>query len=226
MTKEDVFNIMGKYYGNQHFRWATEKGISEHDLRLLTEILKQINALGYDFSSIDTNAVYMCEDDRIAEILLDNYDKFEYPGFKLMFLGNIRFRSYSKFVPRLLEIYNTPDSEDILFRVSDMLCQIRAKQYIPEYLEIVNRPDYGIENYDCMIELLCKLKVKAVIPRLLELVEVNPHCFRWDLVKYAPLFKDPSLIPHISVFLDSDDGELRSLARKAIKKLESFAEKM
>ena len=49
MDKQEVFSIMGSYYGNAYFRDAT---LTPEDARLIAQILDEINALGYHFSNL------------------------------------------------------------------------------------------------------------------------------------------------------------------------------
>ena len=56
-TKEQVFTIMGKYYGNAYWRSAVGC-YSEEDLIFLTEILDKINALGYQ-SNAKNGSLYV-----------------------------------------------------------------------------------------------------------------------------------------------------------------------
>ena len=62
-------------------------------------------------------------------------------------------------------------------------------------------------------------KAKEVLPRLIELYQRYPDEWRWDLLKYGWYFKDVSIIPYIEPYLTCDDGEYRSMAKKAMQKL-------
>lgn len=75
MTKERVFEIMGKHYGNAYYRSAIRLGISEHDLKLTTELLDKINALGYNFSNM--HPLMETEDVRFPPLILEYYGKFD-----------------------------------------------------------------------------------------------------------------------------------------------------
>ena len=218
LTKEQVFEIMGKYYGNAHWRWD----YSEHDLRLTTEVLDKVNSLGYHFSNL--NKLHNTEDVRFVPIILEYYDKFECKTYSNWFLQSICFRSYSEYIPNLVAIYEQTDDLDLKNAVSQCFLQMRCKKYIPEYLRIVNDPNYG-ENFDWTMDVLCKLRVKEAIPKLLELVNRYPQKWTWTFIWGAPFFKDPSLIPYLEPFLDHPDGEFRSMARKGISKLNDIKSK-
>ena len=52
LSKDEVFEIMGSYYGNAHYRDAQRLAWSAHDLGLTKHILDEVNALGYKFSNL------------------------------------------------------------------------------------------------------------------------------------------------------------------------------
>lgn len=216
LTKERVFQIMGKYYGNAYYRSAIQHGIPEDDLILLTEVLDKINALGYRFSNL--HALQQTDDVRFVPIILEHFRSFKSANYRSGAIDVIRFPSYQDCVPQLLRIYEESSSPQTQLDISQALLQIRSKKYISEYLRIINKPDYGTEH-DFLIDLLCKLRVKEVVPKLLELLNSDPNMWSWTFLKYAPIFRDPSLLPLIEPYLEANDSEIRALARKAIKKL-------
>ena len=70
-TKEQVFTIMGKYYGNAYWRSAVGC-YSEEDLIFLTEILDKINALGYQSNAKNGSLyVWMSKRDVDSQFLVD-----------------------------------------------------------------------------------------------------------------------------------------------------------
>ena len=218
MTKERVFEIMGKYYGNAYYRSAIRLGISEHDLKLTAELLDKINALGYNFSN--THPLMDTEDVRFPPLILEYYRKFDALNYQEATLSTLCFKSYCEFVPQLLQIYQHSDSLQIRNCASQCIFSINSPKYLSECLEIVNQPNYGA-THDYLIDYLCKRRVHKVIPKLLNLLEDYPIVWRWTFLRYVSLFKEPSLIPYVEPFLQFDDGEIRALAKKAIKKLES-----
>ena len=219
MTKEQVFEIMGKYYGNAHYRSAIRLSISEEDLKLTAKLLDQINALGYNFSNL--HPLMETEDIRFPPLILGCYDKFIAINYQEGALATIRFKSYHKFVPHLLQIYQNTEVSKIRDCASQCIFSINSPKYVVECLDIVNRPSYGAEH-DYLVDYLCKRHVHKVIPRLLTLLEEYPEVWRWTFLHYVSLFKEPSLISYVEPFLQADDGEIRALAKKAIKKLDSY----
>jgi len=216
LTKDRVFQIMGKYYGNAYFRSAITNNIPEDDLLLTAKILDQINSLGYHFSNL--HALQGTVDWRFVPIILEYYPCFISDNYNSELISLVCHPVYQDFVPELLSIYEKSNSSQVRLDISQALLCIRSKKYIPEYLRLVNKEDFGYSR-DYLIDLLCKLRVEEVVPKLLELLNKNPIDWRWTFLRYAPVFKDASLVPLIEPYLESDDSELKMLARKAIRKL-------
>ena len=213
-TKEQVFEIMGKYYGNAYWREAVEYGYTEEQLSFITEILNEINALGYNFSNLHRLSDH--EDIRFIPIVLKYI--YQNKGWIGSLLGAFHCRSYYEYTPCLIELYKNPEYKKHRWDLGNALLLCRHKKFIPQYWEIVKDQSYGKEP-DLIIEVLCLLKVKQTLPRLLELYECYPDIWRWDLLKYGWYFKDKSIVPYIEPYLTCDDGEYRSMAKKAIEKL-------
>ena len=216
MTKEEVFQIMGKYYGNAHYRSAIEQNISENDLRLVAQMLDEINALGYNFSNL--HRLNETEDINFVPIIFKYFDRISAVNYRQGLLSAVRFKCYERYVPALLRIYEESPDSRIKNNASQAVMSICSRKYTQEYLRIIESPDYGKEH-DWFIELLCKLRIRTVLPRLLDLHQKNPHMWRYTLLRYAASFKDPSLIPYVSVYLDFEDPETRKMAKKAVEKL-------
>lgn len=127
MTKERVFEIMGKHYGNAYYRSAIRLGISEHDLKLTTELLDKINALGYNFSNM--HPLMETEDVRFPPLILEYYGKFDALNYQEGTLSTICFKSYCEFVPQLLQIYQQSDVLKIRDCASQCIFLINSPKY-------------------------------------------------------------------------------------------------
>jgi len=212
---------MGKYYGNDYYRSAIRLGISESDLKLTAQLLDQINALGYNFSNL--HKLNETEDLRFPPLILGCFDKFTALNYQVGALSTVCFKSYYRFIPQLLQIYQNTESSQIRVCASQCIFSINSPKYVANCLEIVNQPHYGAEH-DYLIAYLCKQRAHNVIPRLLNLLEEYPAVWRWTFLRYVSYFKEPSLIPYVEPFLQADDGEIRTLAKKAIRKLEDVSQ--
>ena len=206
LTKSEVFAIMGDYYGNAHWRDCT---YSEKDLRLITEILDKINALGYNFSNLHRLTDH--EDIRFIPIVLEYFPH-------ISMLNAFHCRSYYKYTPELIELWKNRGYLRYRWDIGNALLACRHKKFIPQYLEIVNGEGYG-EEADLIMQILCLFKVNEALPRLIELYEKYPDVWRWDLLRYGWYFKDKRIIPYIEPYLESADGEYRKMAKRALEKL-------
>ena len=215
VNKEEVFGIMGKYYGNAHYRYCSDA--EEHDLLLTVDLLDEINALGYCFSN-DQRIVETC-DRRFPDILKKYIGRFDDQRFSRQLISAFAHREYAEHVPYLLDLYaRYCDNREIRFDISDSVLRIKSKVYAKEYVNIITEPGY--ERYpDLFYNLCCVLKLKAALPALIELVQINEEGFKWFFVENIWRFHDESLIEYIEPYLDDPDGELRSLAKKAVKKM-------
>ena len=106
-TKEQVFEIMGKYYGNAYWREAIKYGYTEEKLIFLTQILDEINALGYNFSNLQRLSDH--DDERFLPIAL-KYIK-QQKGWVATLLSAFHCRSYYEYTPELIYLYQNPAYE-------------------------------------------------------------------------------------------------------------------
>ena len=213
-TKEEVFAIMGKYYGNAYWREAIKYSYSEEQLLYVSEILDKINALGYNFSNLQRLTDH--EDIRFVPIIL-NYIR-QRKWWVSSLLDALHYLSYYEYTPDLIELYKNPDYKEYRWDLGYALLQCRHKKFISQYLEIVNHPTYG-EQEDLIMDILCLFKVSAALPRLLELYQRYPDIWRRTLLRYGWYFKDKSILTYIEPYLTYDDKEYRSMAKKAKEKL-------
>nr|MBQ4457028.1 hypothetical protein [Clostridia bacterium] len=213
MKKEEVFRIMGKYYGNYYYRYD----YSEHDLYLMKELLDEVNALGYFYCNF--GRVEETEDLRIPQILQKYNGKFENKSLNRSIINAFNHKLYEPFVPFLLELYEDYGEDwEMRIAISNALLIIRSKKHIPDYVRIVNSADYV--NYpDLLYELLCRLKVKEALPRLIELVHIAPKRFKMFFIQYIWLYHEPLLENELKAFLTDPDKTVVTMVKNSIKKL-------
>ena len=216
LLKEEVFRIMGKYYGNAHYRDAIRLSYSENDLITTTRMLDEINALGYNFSNLYRLTDH--EDLRFIPIVLEYFAQFESDLFRNGLLQAFNYRSYSEYTPTLIALYNDSKYESLRFEISNALFDIRNKKYIPLYMEIVTASDYA-ERPDIVMNILCKFKVKECLPKLMDYLHLYPEKWTFKFLQYAYCFNDDCVIPDILEALNGDDREYRSMAKKALNKI-------
>ena len=218
MEKEEVFSIMGKYYGNAYYR---DKDLTRADAVVITNILDQINSLGYYFSNL--HKLTSIKDIRFIDILIQSYKENENiisRGLKMSIVRGLHFRGYDQAVPFLLEVYHSKESEadyNFKFGVSSVIENIFSRKYLDDYLKIIMAPDYT--KCDCIYSLLCKMKEERAYQRIIDLVQARPDEFKFTFLQQAWKFKKQEMIPYFSFFLNDPNTEIRTMAKHAIKKL-------
>ena len=197
MEKEEVFELMGKYYGNAYYRSANRLHYAREDLLLTKSLLDQVNALGYRFSNV--HSLQNVEDTRFLPIILHAIPQYKGDNYKGGLLQAICYRSYHSASSELIKLYDEPSMRALRWNISDALFRIRTREMIPALLEIIKREQYG-EEPDRILEILIRYKVNAFL-------------------RYAASFRDPSLLGLVEQRMEAEDPYMRSLAKKAIKKM-------
>ena len=216
MDKQEVFSIMGSYYGNAYFRDAT---LTPEDARLIAQILDEINALGYHFSNL--HALERVCDTRFVKVITQFYQSnanLMRDQTKEGLLCGLANRKYKEAVPFLLREYRVSDREQIKYRAADVLRQIGDRGHEADYVVLINEEAYC--QCDGLYVLLCKLKSQAAYPRIVELVHLYPAQFKFTFLQAAWRYRRAELLPEFESFLSDPESEIRTMAKNAIQKLE------
>lgn len=217
MEKEEVFSIMGKYYGNAYYKSAN---LTPEDAAIITKALDAINALGYDFSNL--HAVEEACDPKIVEIIINLYEEYSLQmsmGLKESLLCCLSKKQYHSAVPFLLSVYYRENEFRLKFRISDVLFHIRDKTYENEYFQIISKNIY--RQCDRIYDLLCVIKSQIAYQRIIELVRQYPEEFKYSFLRYGWYYKDLKLIPILETFLQDENLEVCTIARRALKKVKA-----
>lgn len=215
MNKDEVFELMGKYYGNAFYRSAIRNNWLREDLLLSKEFLDRVNALGYRISNV--HKLQEVEDSRFLPIIFDVIDQYSADSFKAGLLQAVCFRSYKKATGELLRLYDEPSMRSLRWEISDALFRIRARKTIPDLLKIIRRESYG-EEPDMILEILLKYKVEAAQDRVMELMDTDPF---WEnlFLRYASSFQKPEVAELVESRTEAADPYTRGLAKKAWAKM-------
>lgn len=222
MEKEEVFAIMGKYYGNAYYR---DQRLTREDAALITKILDEINSLGYNFSNLHKLATV--KDTRFIDILIRSYSENEQrmsEGLKQSIVYGLHFRGYDAAVPFLLEVYRSEQSEEdfnFKFGVSSSIQNIFSKKYVDDYLQIVMSDGYT--KCDCIYSLLCCMKEERAYQRIVGLVKAYPDEFKFMFLKDGWKFKKQEMVAYFTYFYDDPQTEIRTMAKRAAKKINESA---
>ena len=215
MEKEEVFSIMGKYYGNAYYK---SPNLTPEDALVITKALDAINALGYNFSNL--HAVEEACDERIVGIIINLYREYSTQismGSKEGLLCCLSKKQYHSAVPFLLDLYSSENEFRLKFRISDVLFHIRDKAYESEYFQIIGQSVY--RQCDRIYDLLCVMKSQIAYQRIIELVRRYPNEFKFSFLRYGWYYKDSKLIPLIETFLQDKNLEVCMIARQALRKI-------
>lgn len=117
-------------------------------------------------------------------------------------------------------VYRYEKDEQMKYRISNSLFNLRNRKYVPDYLTIVTNDEYG-KSYDMIMDILCKYHVTEALPILIKLFEKNPNEWTFAFMRLGKTYHDPIIVPHLQELATHENGEYRALARKALK---SFGE--
>ena len=220
-SKEEVFEIMGKYYGNAHYREAIERAQTRYELAYTARLLDEFNALGYNFAVL--HRLTDNEDVRFMPIILEHLENNALPeSLKFDLIAGIAFRSYSRFIPEVIKLYKSEKDDKIKWWYGNALMLTRSKKYLEDYLSIVLAPDFN--KPDLVMTIVLKYKDRRCIPKLLELAELDPEYWKWEIARYAGGLGDVSLLPLLERYAQDKEGEVRRYAGKSIQKIKDIQE--
>ena len=133
------------------------------------------------------------------------------------FLSFFQFKGIEEVVPMLIEDYYFEKTADLTrWFISDCIYQIRSKNYVREYLEIVSSRRFG-RNRQMIVLLLGKLREESAIPTLIDLLEDEE--VRLHAICALGEFKREEFRCHFEQFQNSTHPGWRKYAKAALKKL-------
>ncbi|MBR4256664.1 MAG: hypothetical protein IKQ18_05820 [Clostridia bacterium] len=220
-SKEEVFDLIGKYYGNPVYRYAVGKW-KRSDLIKIKDFLDEINGFGYNFA--DLHRLTDNFDKRFVPVILRKYDEADTEREKLVITPYLMHKQYSEFTPDIVERYNQAKSSELKFGLSNVLYVLRNRKYIPLYMDLVNSDSYTGQN-DFIVRILCQLHVKEFRQRFLTLYKSCPGQLDFSFAKYGYMIGDETYIPYLTSLCGSADKELCRYAEKSLTILKKQDEK-
>ena len=211
-SKEEVFSIMGDYYGNAYYRAAIRQGFTKKELTILKKMLDEINSLGYNFSNL--HKLTYEADLRFVPILLKYYDSMKKKEGILQALSH---KEYYAYTPDIIELYYNERNAMIRFAISSTLFVIRNKKYVDLYLQITHMKDYIGD--DMIPAILCKYHIKEFSSRFIDLYNMNPDAVSWNMANYGYLLNDRRILP---ILEDLANSSRKDISREAKKHLRSY----
>ena len=134
------------------------------------------------------------------------------------FLGFFHFKGIEEVIPMLIEDYYSEKTQDLTrWFISDCIYQIRSKNFVKEYLDIVSNKKFG-RNRQMVVLLLGKLKEESAISTLIDLLEDEEVCLQ--AINALGDFKREEFRCYFERFQNSTHPGWRKYAKNALKKLD------
>ena len=208
--------------------WLDREKAAEEQYRrdnpdsLIPLFVKELRELGFEFETANQAVGLLPKHKKaIVPVAVKYYrlaKELEKPNEQNYFLCFLHIKGLDDVVPMLLEDYSFEKTEDLTrWFISDCIYQIRARNFVKEYLDIVSSRKFG-RNRQMIVLLLGKLKEESAIPTLIDLLEDEE--VRLHAISALGEFKREEFRRYFERFQDSAHPGWRKYARSAIKKLD------
>lgn len=208
--------------------WLDREKAAEEQYRrdnpdsLIPLFVKELRALGFEFETANQAVGFLPKHKKaIVPVAVKYYrlaKELEKPNEQNYFLRFLHIKGLDDVVPMLLEDYYSEKTEDLTrWFISDCIYQIRARNFVKEYLDIVSSRKFG-QNRQMIVLLLGKLKEESAVPVLIDLLEDED--VRLHAICALGQFKREEFRCYFERFQDSAHPGWRKYASSAIKKLD------
>lgn len=208
--------------------WLDREKAAEEQYRrdnpdsLIPLFVKELRELGFEFETANQAVGLLPKHKKaIVPVAVKYYrlaKELEKPNEQNYFLRFLHIKGLDDVVPMLLEDYYSEKTEDLTrWFISDCIYQIRARNFVKEYLDIVSSRKFG-QNRQMIVLLLGKLKEESAVPVLIDLLEDED--VRLHAICALGQFKREEFRCYFERFRDSTHPGWRKYARSAIKKLD------
>lgn len=201
---------------------AEERYRRDNPDSLIPPFVKELRELGFEFETANQAVGLLPKHKKaIVPVAVKYYrlaKELEKPNEQNYFLSFLHIKGLDDVVPMLLEDYYSEKTEDLTrWFISDCIYQIRARNFVKEYLDIVSSRRFG-QNRQMIVLLLGKLKEESAVPVLIDLLEDED--VRLHAICALGQFKREEFRCYFERFQDSAHPGWRKYARSAIKKLD------
>lgn len=189
---------------------------------LIPAFEKELRQMGFEFEISNQTLGFMPRHKKeILPIVIKYYElakerqKFNEQNHFLTFF---QYKGFEEIIPMLLEDFYSKETVELTrWFISDCIYQIRSKNFIKDYLDIVSNKKFG-RNRQMIILLLGKLKEECAISTLVSLLEDEE--VRLHAICALGEFKREEFRCYFERFKDSTNPGWRKYARIAINKLD------
>lgn len=218
-------NVIKMWLDNE--KMATERYYKGNPDSLIPLFEKELRNLGFEFETSNQTLGFIPKHKKaILPIAIKYYQlakKLEKPNEQNHFMRFFGIKGLDCVVPMLLEDYYSEKTEDLTrWFISDCIYQIRSRNFVKEYLEIVSNRMF-IRNRQMIILLLGKLREESAIPTLINLLDDEEVCLQ--AICALSEFKREEFRCYFERFQNSTHSGWRKYAKMAINKLDSLIEK-
>ena len=200
---------------------AEEQYYKDNADSLIPIFKKELKDFGVEFETFNQAVVLIPKHKKVILPLATKYyqlaKKLGKPNEQNYFISFLCIKGLDDVIPMLLEDYYFEKTTDLTrWFISDCIYQIRSKNFIKEYINIVSNKTLGI-NRQMIVLLLGKLKEESAISTLVDLLEDEE--VRLHAICALGEFKREDFRCHFERFQNSTHPGWRKYARTALKKL-------
>lgn len=203
---------------------TAEDYYKKHPDSLIPSFENELRKVGFKFETSNQTLGFMPKNKKIILPIAIKYYQYAKKHKKVNeqnhFLSFFQFKGLEEVMPMLIEDYYSEATQDLTrWLISDCIYQIRSKNFVKEYLDIVSSRLFG-RNRQMVILLLGKLKEECAVPVLIALLEDEE--VRLHAICALGEFKREEFRCHFERFKDSAHPGWRKYAKAALKKLERY----
>lgn len=198
---------------------AYEEYLAEHPDSLIPSFEQELRDRGFQFEISEQIKWFLPKHKKtILPIAIRFYQQATYDNEKNFFISLFHYKGFEEVVPMLLDDFYS-DKTPYLTRqfICETLRAIRSKNYIEDYVRIINNPKYGLARAP-IFWLIGSLKVEQAIPVLINLLDGDDE-YTASILKTLAMYKRTELKPYFERFVDNADNNLQKIAIAALKNM-------
>ena len=198
---------------------AYEEYLAEHPDSLIPSFEQELRDRGFQFEISEQIKWFLPKHKKtILPIAIRFYQQATYDNEKNFFISLFNYRGFEEVIPMLLDDFYS-DKTPYLTRqfICETLRAIRSKNYIEDYVGIINNPKYGLARAP-IFWLIGSLKVEQAIPVLINLLDGDDE-YTASILKTLEMYKRTELKPYFERFVDNADNNLQKIAIAALKNM-------